>query len=126
MQRPEQRFRADEPGRQDSNMRTAAVFALITAVVGAAFVIVAALVVGNCGEATTTAACGPVQRILLGIGGPLILFVGGIWAFVRTYRLWRRRGIWWAWQGAGWFLLLLALVTLTMGLPPIAGPALGG
>ena len=35
-------------------------------------------------------------------------------------------GIWWAWQGAGWFLLMLMLVTLTMGVPPIAGHVLAG
>jgi hypothetical protein len=55
-----------------------------------------------------------------------ILFIGGLWAFVRTYQLWRERGTWWAWQGAGWFLLILMLLALTMGLPIIAGPAIGG
>ena len=63
------------------------------------------------------AQCGGVQRNLLGIGSPLILLLGGLAAFVRTYQVWRARGRWWIWQGAGWFLLLLMLVVLTMTVP---------
>lgn len=47
---------------------------------------------------------------------PVFLFGGGIWAFVRTYQAWRHFRTWFAWQGAGWFLLLLAMVVLTMSL----------
>lgn len=117
----------DEPGREDGEVRAAARFALLTAIAGTAFVVVAASAVSGCaGEAATdTGVCGAAQRALLGAGGPLILLLGGIWAFVRTYRLWRRRGTWWAWQGAGWFLMTLMLFALVMGLPPIAGK-LGG
>ena len=68
----------------------------------------------------------PVQRTVLALGAPVILFIGGLWAFVRTYQLWRERGTCWAWRGAGWFLLILMLLALTMGLPIIAGPAIGG
>ncbi|ORW70577.1 hypothetical protein AWC23_16880 [Mycobacterium saskatchewanense] len=108
--------------------RAAARFALMTAMLGLAFLIVAALSVKACdGPAPTdSAACGAPVRIALGLGAPVILFMSGVWAFVRTYRLWRDREPWWAWQGAGWFLLLLMVLTLTTGLPPIAGPALGG
>jgi hypothetical protein len=63
------------------------------------------------------AQCGGVQRNLLGIGSPLILLLGGLAAFVRTYHVWRARGRWWIWQGAGWFLLVLMLVVLTMTVP---------
>jgi hypothetical protein len=45
---------------------------------------------------------------------PLILLVGGIGAFVRTYREWKAEGGWVAWQGAGWFLLVLMLVSLAI------------
>jgi hypothetical protein len=31
--------------------------------------------------------------------------------------------VWWAWQGAGWFLMILMFVTLTVG-APIAVPVL--
>ena len=68
-----------------------------------------------------TAACGAPQLTILAFGAPVILLVAGVWAFVRTYRVWRDHGIWWAWQGAGWLLMVLMFVTLTMG-APIAGP----
>ncbi|MEO3758919.1 hypothetical protein ABGB19_11615 [Mycobacterium sp. B14F4] len=45
---------------------------------------------------------------------PAILFVGGVGAFVRTYRLWKAEEVWVAWQGAGWFLLILMLVCLSI------------
>lgn len=45
---------------------------------------------------------------------PAILLVGGIGAFVKTYRVWKHQGAWPAWQGAGWFLLVLMLVTLSI------------
>jgi hypothetical protein len=45
---------------------------------------------------------------------PLILFLGGLGALVRTYRLWKTKGAWPAWQGAGWFLLTLMLVCLSI------------
>jgi len=44
---------------------------------------------------------------LLSIGAPVILLVGGLRAFFRTYQTWRRHQTWWAWQGVGWFLLTL-------------------
>jgi hypothetical protein len=44
----------------------------------------------------------------------------GLWAFFRT------NGTWWARQGAGWFRLILMLLALTMGLPAIASPVIGG
>ncbi len=46
---------------------------------------------------------------------PAILLAGGIGAFVKTYRVWKlQNGGWPAWQGAGWFLLTLMLVTLAI------------
>ena len=63
------------------------------------------------------AQCSSVQRNLLGIGSPLILLLGGLAAFLRTYQVWRARGRWWIWQGVGWFLLVLMLVVLTMTVP---------
>ena len=54
-----------------------------------------------------------------------ILLIGGVGAFVRTYRVWRDEGTWWGWQGAGWFLMTLMLLTLTMGFPVLAGPLFG-
>jgi NADH:ubiquinone oxidoreductase subunit H len=45
---------------------------------------------------------------------PAILFLGGIGAFVKAYRVWREGGTWPIWQGAGWFLLTLMLVCLSI------------
>jgi hypothetical protein len=45
---------------------------------------------------------------------PAILLAGGIGAFVKTYRVWKEQGAWPAWQGAGWFLLTLMLVSLAI------------
>jgi hypothetical protein len=61
--------------------------------------------------------CNALQRNTLAIGPSAVLFVGGVWAFVRTYTTWRARGSWWIWQGAGWFLLVLMLVVLTTSAP---------
>ena len=63
------------------------------------------------------ARCGALQRNFLALGAPVILFAGGAWAFVRTIQIWRTRGRWWIWQGAGWFLLALMLMALTMTVP---------
>ncbi|MGZ8801164.1 MAG: hypothetical protein ACXWZL_00710 [Mycobacterium sp.] len=43
---------------------------------------------------------------------PAFLFIGGVGAFVQTYREWKADRGWVAWQGSGWFLMLLMLVTL--------------
>ena len=61
--------------------------------------------------------CTALQRNTLAVGPAVVLFVGGAWAFVRTFRVWRARGGWWIWQGAGWFLLVLMLVVLAMTAP---------
>jgi hypothetical protein len=128
MQTPGQRSRGDRLGQQDNEVRAAIRFAVLAAAAGVTFLIVAALWASTCKGAmdTDTVACGAPQRAALAFGAPLILLAGGCWAFLRTYRVWRERGVWWAWQGAGWFLLMLMLVALTMGASPIAGPALSG
>ncbi|MGE2833119.1 hypothetical protein [Mycobacterium sp. SMC-4] len=53
---------------------------------------------------------------------PAVFLAGGIGAFVKTYREWRADRGWAAWQGAGWFLLLMVLVTLAVpGMATLAG-----
>ena len=122
MQRVHQRAGGDRLGQEDDEVRAAIRFAVIAAVAGVGFVIMAAAWVSTCGGMSVdTVACGPPERTLLALGGPLILFVAGLWSFLRTYRVWRDEGTWWGWHGAGWFLLTLMLVTLSMSVPPIAG-----
>lgn len=127
MQQPRQDLGSDRFGREDDEVRAAIRFAAVLTAAGVAFLILAALWVSTCqGAVIDTAACGLPQRTLLALGAPMILLCGGLWSVVRTYRVWRDHGTWWGWQGAGWFLLTLMLVALTMGVPPIVGPALGG
>ena len=118
----------DRLGHEDNEVQAAVRFAVLAAIAGVAFLVVAAMWASTCtgAMAIDTVACGAPQLTILAVGAPLILFAGGCWAFLRTYRIWRDRGTWWAWQGAGWFLLVLTLVTLTMGAPPIVGPVLAG
>lgn len=96
--------RGDRLGRDDSEVHSAIRFAVVAAVVGVGFLIMGALLVSTC-SGVDTAACGPPQRILLALGGPLILCAAGLWAFLRTYRVWRAEGTWWGWHGAGWFFV---------------------
>jgi hypothetical protein len=128
MQTQRERAGEDRLGHEDRQVQAAVRFAVLAAVAGVAFLIVAALWASTCkgAMAIDTAACGAPQLTILAFGAPLILLAAGCRAFLRTYRIWRSSGTWWAWQGAGWFLLVLMMVTLTMGVPPIAGPVLAG
>lgn len=112
------------PGQvqHDPNVRSAIRFSVLFALMAAGFVVVAAVWVSTCGGNTAdTVACGTPQRTLLALGAPAILLFGGARAFLRTYQEWRAGGTWWAWQGAGWFLLVGMLVLLTTSLPAFLG-----
>jgi len=125
MPKPDERSRGDRLGQDDVEVRAAVRFAVLAATAGVGFLLLAALWVSSCGDTNVdTVACGRPQRVLLAFGGPLILLAAGLWAFWRTCRVWRTDGVWWAWHGAGWFLLTLMIVALSMGAPPIAGLAL--
>lgn len=127
MRTSEQGWRSDRLGHEDDEVRAAIRFAITAALAGVGFLIVAALWVSTCNGAAAdidTVACGAPQRTVLGLGAPVILMGSAIRAFVRTYRVWRQEGTWWGWQGAGWFLMMIMLLTLTMGVPAIIGPIL--
>jgi hypothetical protein len=128
METQRHRSGGDRLGHEDKEVRAAIRFAVLAAVAGMAFLIVAAVWASTCtgAMAVDTVACGAPQRTILAFGAPVILLAAGCRAFLRTYRVWRDRGTWWGWQGAGWFLFMLMLVTLTMGTPLIAGPVLPG
>lgn len=125
MQTADERLSGDRLGQDDDQVHAAIRFAVLATAAGVGFVVLAALWVSTCGGASLdTVACGPPERTMLAFGGPLILLIAGMWAFLRTYRVWRDEGTWWGWHGAGWFLLTLMLLTMAMGVPPIAGPAM--
>ena len=54
------------------------------------------------------------ENVIVASMVPAILFIGGVGAFVKTYRVWKEEGAWPAWQGAGWFLLSFMLVCLAV------------
>ena len=106
----------------DATVAKAVRFSVLTAVFGVGFLIVASVWVSTCGGSTADGvACGAPQRTLLALGSPAILFIGAVCAFVKTYQHWRTNQTWVAWQGAGWFLMCLMLIVLTMSLAPLIG-----
>ena len=111
----------------DVSVRDAVRFGLGVAAISLAFLLTAAVWVSTCSGATAdTVACGAPQRTLLAVGAPVILLLGGLNAFVRTYLTWRKRETWWAWQGVGWLLIMMMLLVLTLSMPGLAGPAVFG
>ncbi len=52
--------------------------------------------------------------VILASAVPAVLFLGGVGALVKAYRVWRDGGTWPIWQGAGWFLLTFMLVCLSI------------
>ncbi|MBS9533852.1 hypothetical protein KIH27_09675 [Mycobacterium sp. M1] len=116
--------RGDRLGQDDVEVRAAVRLAVRVVIGTLAFIALAAVWVQNCDGAIETAACGLPYRTVLALGAPLILAGGGLWAFWRTYLVWRDRGTWWGWQGAGWVLLSLMVFAVIVIAPPIVGPAL--
>jgi len=104
-------------------VRDAVRFSVVVAVAAAVFVAAATVWVGTCGGSTfDTVACGAPQLTLLALGAPLILMGGGMWAFSRTYQIWRQRGTSSPWHAAGWVLMTAMLLVLATGMPSIAMP----
>lgn len=125
MQKADARSGGDRLGQEDGEVLAAVRFTVLATLAAVGFLVIAAVWVSTCpGVNVDTVACGPPQRTLLAFGGPLIALVAGIWAFVRTYRVWKAEGTWWGWHGAGWFLLTAMALMVAMGVAPIAGPVL--
>jgi hypothetical protein len=88
--------------RDPPTLRTAVTYdAAVIAVAGIAFAIYAIIDRASLVLASTV---------------PAILLLGGVGAFVKAYQVWRAGGTWPMWQGAGWFLLVLMLVCLSIPL----------
>lgn len=108
-----------DPARKFLDRRTfakAAWFSLAVAVLAAITLITSVLWIGQCSVSldVDTALCSRHGVPLIALASPMVLLIGGIVAFVQTYRVWRRRESWWIWQGAGWFLLLLMVANLML------------
>ncbi|PXX61669.1 hypothetical protein DFR70_108227 [Nocardia tenerifensis] len=61
-----------------------------------------------------TSGCAGWERYLVSIVPAGVLLLGTLGAFWQTYRVWRGGGAWPIWQGAGWFLLMITLVYVTI------------
>ena len=59
---------------------------------------------------------------ILAFAPSAVFLIGGLAAFVQTYRVWRRGGTWPIWQGAGWFLMVLMLFSLGLAASDYGGP----
>ena len=55
-----------------------------------------------------------VTRTWVAYAFTVVLLVGGIGAFIKTYRVWGADGTWPIWHGAGWFLLTLTLLCFSV------------
>ncbi|MFI6772441.1 hypothetical protein [Nocardia sp. NPDC050412] len=65
--------------------------------------------------AAETMLCDTAAKTAILTGPTVVLMLGGICAFVQTYRVWRRGRSWPIWQGAGWFLFTMMIVYLGIG-----------
>lgn len=91
-------------------------FSLVVIALAAAAFVTTVVWMGQCSVSLDagSALCGRNGTPLIAMAVPGVLLIGGLVAFVQTYRMWRRRESWWIWQGAGWFLLLLMVMSLML------------
>ncbi|WP_433678884.1 hypothetical protein [Nocardia sp. CA-119907] len=102
--------------------RVAIYVATVLAVAAVVFVVTAiwAAQRAACANAEMMLCDAPAKTAI--VAGPtVVLILGGIGAFVQTYREWRRGGSWPIWQGAGWFLFTMMIVYLGIGGGSVAG-----
>lgn len=74
---------------------------------------------GQCRDAAFAVCAEPERTILLVVPSALLL-IGGLFAFVQTYRVWRKGGTWPIWQGAGWALLVSMVIYMSMSLSVVS------
>lgn len=99
----------------EGTFRRAARYVLtVLGVAAVVFAIAAFWAAAHCADADSLLCDNPSEAAIL-IGPSAVTILGGIGAFVQTYRQWRRGKNWPIWQGAGWFLFLLTLLYLGIG-----------
>lgn len=95
---------------------TIAVALAALAVMGIAILWSVAVDNGECADAEFKV-CQSPQRYVLAMAPTAILLIGGVTAFVQSYRAWRSGHAWPIWQGAGWVLFVLSLLYLGLSAP---------
>ncbi|ANA98518.1 hypothetical protein [Mycobacteroides chelonae] len=108
-----------DPARKSLDKRTfgrAMWFSLAFVAIAAMTLITTVMWIGQCSISldVNEALCRRHGTPMIALASPAVLLIGGIIAFVQTYRSWKRHESWWIWQGAGWFLLLLMVVNLML------------
>ncbi|WP_433610432.1 hypothetical protein [Prescottella agglutinans] len=93
---------------------------ILAALIAMAAAIAVGAAVDDCAPGEGTLCSGP-SRVVVVIVPSALLLLGGLAAFVETYRTWRRGGTWPIWQGAGWVLFVLMLVYLGAAVPSVSG-----
>ncbi|WP_405136857.1 hypothetical protein [Nocardia sp. NBC_01388] len=58
--------------------------------------------------------CDSAARLAVALGPAIVLLLGGLGAFVITFREWRAARPWTIWQGAGWFLFTTMVIYLSI------------
>ena len=101
--------------QQDSRLARNAVWyaasvIALAAAVAAGVIVWAALNTGDTCADADFAVCTDPARAILAFGPTVLLLLGGLGAFVQTYRVWRSAGRWQIWQGAGWALFVLMII----------------
>ncbi|MDA2894673.1 hypothetical protein PDG61_27440 [Mycolicibacterium sp. BiH015] len=92
------------------------------AVAGLLFLFVADMWIGTCtGSLAQAAGCGVPQKAMLALGSPALMLIGGVWSLMRAFRVKHGQPAWWAWQGAGWALLVLTVICAVLSLPSLPG-----
>ncbi len=101
--------------RQDTHLarntvRYAASVIALAAAIAAGVIVWAALNTGDTCVDADFAVCTDPARAILAFGPTLVLLLGGLGAFVQTYRVWKAAGKWQIWHGTGWALFVLMIV----------------
>ncbi|TSD99584.1 hypothetical protein FOS14_11970 [Skermania sp. ID1734] len=67
-----------------------------------------------CAQADSVLCDGSARTVVLFLPA-LVLLIGGLIAFGKTYLVWRNGGAWPIWQGAGWVMFVCLLLFLGVG-----------
>lgn len=103
----EKRWR--DPRAFRSAARYAAIVIAIALLIMVGVIVWSATSGDSCTDAEFAVCTDPARQILM-FGPVLVLLLGGLGAFVQTYRVWKGGGKWPIWHGTGWALFVLMVM----------------